>query len=55
MKSAKEEAEGAKDKAMSSAKKELSDVVILALDKIVGNGLTSDQKDKLTSKAIQEL
>lgn len=55
MQSAKEEAAGAKDKAMSTAKRELSDVVILALDKIVGNELTTDQKDRLTSKAISEL
>lgn len=55
MKSAKEEASSAKEIAMSGAKKELSSVVILALDKIIGNELTSDQKDKLTSKAIAEL
>lgn len=55
MKSAKEEAASTKEKVMSEAKKEISDVVVIALDKIVGNELTADQKNKLTSKAIADL
>lgn len=55
MKGAKEEAASAKDKVMAEAKKEISDVVVIALDKIVGSELTVEQKNKLTSKAITEL
>jgi F-type H+-transporting ATPase subunit b len=55
MKSAKEEAASTKEKVMNEAKKEISDVVVIALDKIVGNELTADQKNKLTSKAIADL
>lgn len=55
VKSAKEEAASLKDKTMSEAKKEISDVIIIALDKIVGKELTAEQKTKLTSKAIAEL
>ncbi len=55
IKSAKEEASSLKDKTMASAKKEISDVVIMALDKIVNDELTKEQKVKLTSKAIAEL
>lgn len=55
MKAAKDEAAGAKDKVMAEAKKELSDVVIIALDKIVGSELDKGQKEKLTTRAISEL
>lgn len=55
MKSAKEEAISTKEKVMNEAKKEISDVVVIALDKIVGNELTAEQKNKLTSKAIADL
>lgn len=55
VKTAKEEASQMKDKTMSEAKKEISDVVIIALDKIVGKELNDEQKKKLTSKAIAEL
>jgi len=55
MKNAKDEAAAAKDKVMKDAKKEISDVVVLALDKIVGEELDSNQKEKLTTRAISEL
>lgn len=55
MKTAKEEAMSAKDKVMKDAKKEISDVVVIALDRIVGQELTEEQKSKLTTRAISEL
>lgn len=55
LKSAKEEASAMKDRIMSDAKKEISDVVFVALDKIVGTNFTDEEKTKLTSKAITEL
>ena len=55
MKNAKDEAAAEKDKVMSEAKKEISDVVIIALDKIVTDELTPEQKANLTSRAISEL
>jgi len=55
MKNAKEEATAEKDKVMLEAKKEISDVVIIALDKIVTDELTPEQKNNLTSRAINEL
>jgi len=55
MKNAKAEAANAKDKVLLEAKKEISDVIVIALDKIVGQELSEDQKKKLTSKAIAEL
>lgn len=55
MRAAKEEAASAKERVMAEAKKEISDVVVTALDKIVGNELSDEQKAKLTSKAIAEL
>ena len=53
--SAKSEAKSAKDNALKDAKKEISDVVIIALDKIVGQELTAEEKKRFTSKAISEL
>jgi F-type H+-transporting ATPase subunit b len=44
-----------KEKAMNEAKKEMSKVVILALDKIVGEEMDKKTKDELTAKAIKEL
>ena len=55
MANAKSEAASAKDKALKDAKGEISDVVVIALSKIVGDELTEEQKVKLTSKAIMEL
>ncbi|MCX6808905.1 MAG: F0F1 ATP synthase subunit B [Candidatus Berkelbacteria bacterium] len=55
IKAAKDEAASAKDKVMSEAKKEVADIVIIALDKIVSKELTTEQKKNLTSKAISEL
>lgn len=52
---ANEEAAGAKEKALLEAKREINNVVILALDKIIGEELNKDQKEKLTAKAIKEL
>jgi F-type H+-transporting ATPase subunit b len=55
MNTAKEEAATTKEKVMKEAKKEISDVVVIALDKIVGNELSAEQKSRLTSKAIADL
>jgi len=55
MKSAREEAAAMKEKVMADAKKEISDVVVIALDKIVGGEFTTEEKKKMTSKAIAEL
>jgi len=52
---AAEEALLAKDKAMTSAKLELSDLFVLGLQKIVGNELDDKTKMELTKKAIKEL
>ncbi len=55
IKNAKAEADQSKANVMKDAKKEISDVVIIALDKIVGNDFTAEEKKKMTSKAIAEL
>lgn len=55
MKRANEEALLAKERALKEAKTEISQVVLLALDKIVGTELDANEKSKLTTKAIQEL
>lgn len=55
LKNANEEASLAKERALKEAKKELSNVVVMALDKIVGEELDSSAKDSLTAKAIKEL
>lgn len=55
VKNANEEAGLAKDRALKEAKKELSNVIVMALDKIVGEELDSKMKDSLTAKAIEEL
>lgn len=55
MANAKAEAASAKDKVMSEAKKEISDVVIIALDKVVGEEFSDEEKKKLTARAISEL
>lgn len=52
---ANEEAALAKERALKEAKKELSSVVVMALDKIIENELSPEQKTKLTEKAIKEL
>lgn len=52
---ANEEANSAKDKAMSSAKGELSNIIVMALNKIVGNEIDEKDKERLTAKAIKEL
>jgi F-type H+-transporting ATPase subunit b len=55
LKTAKDEANSAKDKTLAEAKKEISGIITLALDKIVGEELNQENKNKLTAKAIQEL
>ncbi|MEI7792835.1 MAG: F0F1 ATP synthase subunit B [Candidatus Berkelbacteria bacterium] len=54
-KNAESEAKSAKDNVISEARKELSSVIVMALDKIVGKELSEDQKKNLTAKAIMEL
>ena len=53
--SAKSEAKQMKDDIVKDAKKELSAVVLATLDKIVGQGLTDEQKKNLSDKAIREI
>jgi len=55
LKNANDEASLAKERALKEAKKELSNVVVMALDKIVGQDLDNSTKEKLTEKAIKEL
>ena len=50
MANAKSEASLAKDKVMKEAKREISDVVVIALSKIAGDELTAEQKKNLTSQ-----
>lgn len=49
------EALQSKDKAMRDAKSELSNLVTLALGKIIGEQIDEAEKKKLTEKAIREL
>jgi len=51
----KNEAKQMKDDIVKDAKKELSEVVLGALDKIVSDGLTQEDKKKLTEKAVKEI
>jgi len=53
--SAKAESDQAKANVMKDAKKEISDIVVIALSKIVGNEFSEEEKKKLTSRAISEL
>jgi F-type H+-transporting ATPase subunit b len=55
VRTAKEDAATEKANIFNEAKKGISDVVILALNKIVGKELTDEQKTKLSNKAISEL
>lgn len=44
-----------KDQTLLEVKKETSDVIILALDKIVGGELTEAQKKEVTAKVLKEM
>jgi len=55
LKNAEKDAEAAKNSIVSEAKKELSGVVVMALDKIVGSQLDDEHKKKLSDKAIADL
>ena len=55
LKNAEKDAEAAKNSIVSEAKKELSGVVVMALDKIVGSQLDDKDKKKLSDKAIADL
>lgn len=50
-----EEKAAFKGNALAEAKKEMGDMVILALDKIVGDEIDNKTKDELTAKAISDL
>lgn len=52
---AKDEAELAKNRAMKEAKSEIAGLISLALDKIIGEELDQNHKEKLTAKAVKEL
>jgi len=52
---AAEEALSSKDKAMKSAKGELSNLVTLALGKIIGEQISESDKEKMTEKAIKDM
>lgn len=52
---AAEEALSSKDKAVRQAKGELSNLVTLALGKIIGEQISESDKQKLTDKAIKDL
>ncbi len=53
--SAKDEAARVKKSALLEARSEIASVVSLALDKIVDDQLSKDEKSKLTAQAIKEL
>lgn len=55
LQNAKEEATSLKENSLKSAKKELSTVVSLAVEKILSNDLSDIEKQNLTAKAIKEL
>lgn len=55
VKNANEEAGLAKERALKEAKRELSNVVIMALDKIVNSEIDAPTKERLTEQAIKEL
>jgi len=55
LKNAEKDAEATKNSIVSEAKKELSGVVVMALDKIVGSQLDDEHKKKLSDKAIADL
>ncbi len=55
IKNAKEEALSLKESALISAKKELSSVISLAMEKVLGNDLDEKSRQTLTAKAINEL
>ncbi|MEI6499042.1 MAG: F0F1 ATP synthase subunit B [bacterium] len=52
---AKDEAGNMKKKALIEAKSEISGLIGLALDKVISEELSKDQKEKLTAKALSEL
>lgn len=55
IKLAQEEASTAKDKALAEARNHVGNIVVLALEKIIGNELDNAQKEKLTAKTISDL
>jgi F-type H+-transporting ATPase subunit b len=52
---AKSEAENMKKKALIEAKGEITGLIGLALDKVISDELSKDQKEKLTKSALAEL
>jgi len=52
---AAEEALSSKDKAMRAAKGELSNLVTLALGKIIGEQFSESDKEKMTKEAIKDM
>lgn len=52
---AKSEADAAKDQAMLEAKGQLSSLVMLSLEKVIGNQIDKSQREALTASAIKEL
>ncbi|OQA04273.1 MAG: ATP synthase subunit b [bacterium ADurb.Bin400] len=54
VKTAQEEAQLSKEKVFSEARGHISNLIILSLEKILGHQLDSNQKEKLTAKAVEE-
>jgi len=52
LRNANEEATQNKQSALVEAKKEISEILSLSLDKVIGNDLAPSEKEKLTEKAI---
>lgn len=52
---AKDEAESSKKNAVKEAKDEIADMILLSLDKMVSDGMSQNDKEKLTEKAISNL
>ncbi|MEI8143109.1 MAG: F0F1 ATP synthase subunit B [Candidatus Berkelbacteria bacterium] len=52
---ATKEATTLKSKVLTEAKKEISGLIVASLDKIVGDKLTTVQKEKLAEKRLQEI
>ncbi len=55
VKFAEKEALNAKNNALSEAREQIGSIVILALEKILGNELDASQREKITAKTIKDL
>lgn len=52
---ANNEAAKAKNKALAEVRQHMASLIVLSLEKIIGNELDNNQKEKLTAKTIEDL